>query len=158
MQVRLNRQAMDRSSVDRISRGAIRGIAKLGSQNVCRHRDPADDVVMANILTTGSSCARRGYPPPFVSRSIRSRKAAHASYPPSSATPTLSSWEGGKIGEDIILYREQKAPNGMEGYYKITFKEITESGFNWLGEWVTLDESFKYPTWKIYCTKRKQDK
>ena len=76
-------------------------------------------------------------------------------YSSASATPTLSSWEGGKIGDNIILYKEQKAPNGMDGFYKITFKDITENGFNWLGEWVTLDESFKYPTWKIYCKKRK---
>lgn len=78
-------------------------------------------------------------------------------YSSASAIPTLSSWQGGKIGNDIILHKAQKAPNGMDGFYKITFKDITENGFNWLGEWVNLDESFKYPTWKIYCNKRKTD-
>lgn len=78
-------------------------------------------------------------------------------YSSAGVTSTLSSWQGGKIGDDMILYKEQKAPNGMDGFYKITFKDITKDGFNWLGEWVTLDESFKYPTWKIYCVKRKSE-
>ena len=71
-------------------------------------------------------------------------------------SPTLSSWAGEKNEEgDIILYREQTAPNGMEGYYKINFLNIREEGFDWLGEWVNEDESIRYPTWKIYCNKRK---
>ena len=28
---------------------------------------------------------------------------------------TLPAWEGNKIGDEIILYRDQKAPNGMDG-------------------------------------------
>ena len=71
-------------------------------------------------------------------------------------TTTLSTWSGGKVYNNIILYKDQTAPNGMEGKYKITFSEISELGFNWLGEWVNLDESFKYPTWKIKCIKRKE--
>lgn len=75
----------------------------------------------------------------------------------SSATPstTLSAWEGKKTPDgNIILYRDQKAPNGLDGKYKITFSEISDNGFNWLGEWVTPDESFSYPTWVIYCKKK----
>ena len=53
----------------------------------------------------------------------------------------------------IILYRDQKAPNGMEGKYKITFSDITKDGFNWFGEWVTPDESFSYASWYIFCRK-----
>ncbi|NNC81972.1 MAG: hypothetical protein HKN79_00205, partial [Flavobacteriales bacterium] len=72
----------------------------------------------------------------------------------SAATPTarLPSWEG-YLHEDgkIILYQDQKAPNGMDGKYKITFYNITEAGYDWLGEWVTPDETFSYPTWRIYC-------
>ncbi len=74
----------------------------------------------------------------------------------SSASPstTLSAWEGNKNEKgDIVLYRDQKAPNGMDGFYKITFYEMNETGFKWLGEWVTKDESFSFPTWKIDCTK-----
>jgi hypothetical protein len=77
----------------------------------------------------------------------------------SSATPstTLPAWEGNASKDgDIILYRDQKAPNGMEGNYKITFSNISIAGFNWLGEWVTKDESISYPTWKIFCRKMKQ--
>ena len=66
---------------------------------------------------------------------------------------TLSTWEGNKIDGKIILYKEQKAPNGTEGFYKITFYDMTENGYKWIGEWVNKDESIIYPTWKIECTK-----
>ncbi|NND64193.1 MAG: nuclear transport factor 2 family protein [Flavobacteriaceae bacterium] len=69
-------------------------------------------------------------------------------------TPKLPAWEGGMRGDSIVLYNEQKAPNGMDGYYRITFSDIDEKGFKWLGEWVNTSESFSYPTWKIDCTKR----
>lgn len=70
---------------------------------------------------------------------------------------TLSAWEGNKNAEgEIILYKDQAAPNGTPGNYKITFSEISEKGFNWLGEWVDKTETFSYPMWKIYCKKRKQ--
>jgi ketosteroid isomerase-like protein len=72
-----------------------------------------------------------------------------------SAPATLSTWEGGKAAAgSIILYNKQKAPNGQDGFYKITFSDIDSAGFQWLGEWVSTDESFKYPTWKISCSKR----
>ncbi len=75
----------------------------------------------------------------------------------SSAGPTtvLSTWEGNKKDDKIILYRQQKAPNGTDGFYKINFYDIKDDGFKWLGEWVTTDESFSFPTWKIDCKKRK---
>lgn len=72
-------------------------------------------------------------------------------------TPVLSAWEGGKRGDSIVLYREQKAPNGTDGFYRITFNKISEEGFNWLGEWVNTVETFSYPTWKIVCTKIEDD-
>lgn len=76
-------------------------------------------------------------------------------YSSSIATPKLSTWEGGKQANgDIVLYKDQQAPNGMDGFYKITFSNISKDGFDWLGEWVTVDESFKYPNWKIHCVKQ----
>ena len=70
-------------------------------------------------------------------------------------TATLPVWEGNRSDKgDIILYRDQKAPNGTEGDYKLTFSEISSQGFTWLGEWVNKGETFSYPTWKIFCTKR----
>lgn len=75
----------------------------------------------------------------------------------SSANPsaTLGTWQGGKKKNNIVLYKNQKAPNGMEGNYRITFRNISNNGFNWIGEWVNLDESIVFPTWKIECIKRK---
>jgi len=77
-------------------------------------------------------------------------------YSSASAPSTLTSWSGtrNKAG-DIILYSPQKAPNGTEGFYKITFYDINQEGFQWSGEWVSTDESFSYPTWKIHCTRSK---
>lgn len=76
-------------------------------------------------------------------------------YSSGSPATTLPAWEGNKNEKgDIILYREQKAPNGMEGFYKINFTDISEDGFNWLGEWVDTNETFSYPTWKIKCKKK----
>jgi uncharacterized protein (TIGR02246 family) len=66
----------------------------------------------------------------------------------------LPAWEGGKRGDSIVLYREQKAPNGMDGSYRITFSNMNELGFDWLGEWVDTTEKIRYPTWKIACKKR----
>ena len=76
------------------------------------------------------------------------------SYPAVSIAPGV--WHGNKIGDEIILYKPQKAPGGMEGKYKITFYEIAETGFKWKGEWVNMDESINYPTWYIACRKRKE--
>lgn len=65
-----------------------------------------------------------------------------------------TSWEGGMMGNEIILSKEQKAPNGMDGFHKITFYDISDNGFNWKGEWVDKEEKFVYPTWHLFCTKR----
>jgi len=67
----------------------------------------------------------------------------------------LPVWEGNKKGDKIILYRDQKAPNGMDGFYRLTFFDITDTGFEWIGEWVDKAEKIVYPTWKISCTKRR---
>lgn len=71
-------------------------------------------------------------------------------------TPTLSAWEGNKDENgDIVLYRDQPAPNGMAGWYKIVFSDITDKGFNWTGAWVNKGETFVFPNWKISCIKKK---
>ena len=77
-------------------------------------------------------------------------------YSSSSAPPVLASWEGGiQESGNMILYREQAAPNGTDGFYRITFSNMTDTGFEWIGEWVNTDETVVYPTWKISCTKIK---
>ncbi len=69
---------------------------------------------------------------------------------------TLGTWHGNRTNDQIILYKPQPAPNGLEGFYKITFSEIKKSGFNWTGEWVNAEETIKFPTWLIFCTKRQE--
>jgi len=71
-------------------------------------------------------------------------------------TTTLSAWEGNltKEKDKILLYRDQKAPNGMEGWFRLSFYDFTDTGYKWIGEWVDKAEKIVYPTWKITCTKR----
>lgn len=76
-------------------------------------------------------------------------------YTTASAVPSLPVWEGKKTDNgNIGLYRRQAAPNGTNGYYRLSFYEITDESFKWIGEWVNLGETFSYPTWKISCTKK----
>jgi len=68
----------------------------------------------------------------------------------------LPSWEGARNEDgDIILYRDSPSPQGAPGFYKISFYNIQETGFDWLGEWVNPDGTIRYPLWKISCKKRK---
>lgn len=76
-------------------------------------------------------------------------------YSSTSATPTLPSWEGVKNEEGkIMLYKPQKAPNGADGFSRLTFYDISESGHKWKGEWVDTAETITYEFCKISCTKR----
>mgnify|MGYP001071293633 CR=1 FL=1 len=76
-----------------------------------------------------------------------------------SAVSSLPAWEGSKTKNgSIVLYREQAAPNGTEGFYRLTFYNITDEGFDWVGEWVNTEETFAYETWKINCIKVERDK
>lgn len=78
-------------------------------------------------------------------------------YATSSVTPKLSSWEGVKNKDGkIILYKPQKAPNGMEGFARLTFYDISKTGYKWIGEWVDTTETITFPFWKISCIKREE--
>ncbi len=78
-------------------------------------------------------------------------------YSSGSASSTLPVWEGLKRENgNIVLYREQTAPNGLDGFYRLTFYEIKDESFKWIGEWVNTDETIVYPTWKIDCAKQKE--
>lgn len=75
-------------------------------------------------------------------------------YTSASATPSLSSWEGAKKEDGkIVLYKPQKAPNGMDGFSRLTFYDISKSGYQWIGEWVDPSETVVFPFWRISCTK-----
>lgn len=76
-------------------------------------------------------------------------------YSNATASPSLGAWEGNLLKDgQIVLYKPSTAPNGTEGFFKISFYDISEAGFKWLGEWVSPDESLKFTTWKIECEKR----
>lgn len=77
-------------------------------------------------------------------------------YSSAAPIPTLPSWEGVKDSEanKIVLYKDSPAPNGTPGNYRLTFSDISEEGFKWVGEWVDKAETMAFPTWKIDCKKR----
>lgn len=78
-------------------------------------------------------------------------------YASSSVTPTLSSWEGVKNENGkIILFKPQKNPSGMDGFSRLTFYDISKTGYKWIGEWVDTAGTITYAFWKISCTKRKE--
>lgn len=68
---------------------------------------------------------------------------------------SLPAWEG-SLQDDgkIVLFKEQTATNGMAGFYRLTFYDISAQSFKWIGEWVNEDQTIEYPTWKIECNKR----
>ncbi len=74
-------------------------------------------------------------------------------YSSKGVTVNLPTWHGNKKDGKIVLYRPQKAPNGMEGFYRLTFYEMSRKGYKWIGEWVDTTEKIVYPTWKIECTR-----
>ncbi|MEM9077686.1 MAG: DUF4440 domain-containing protein [Bacteroidota bacterium] len=77
-------------------------------------------------------------------------------YNSSAPTTTLPTWEGSKKEDGtIVLYRDQKAPNGMDGFYRLTFYDVKSNGFKWVGEWVDKTESVVFPSWKIDCSNGK---
>lgn len=71
-------------------------------------------------------------------------------------TTTLSTWEGGKKEDNHVMYKAQKAPNGMDGFSRLSFKDISKKGFNWVQEWEDKKETIIFPTWKISCLKREE--
>lgn len=64
-------------------------------------------------------------------------------------------WTGKKESNQIVLKMPQKSPGGLDGLSRITFYDITDTGFKWKGEWVDEKETVKYPFWTIVCSIRK---
>ena len=48
---------------------------------------------------------------------------SYFSYPSVAYRPGV--WHGGKDGDKIVLLQAQKAPNGMDGYSRLTFYDIS---------------------------------
>ena len=76
-------------------------------------------------------------------------------YTTRSTSPVLSVWNGNKKDGKIVLYKDHKAPNGTEGFYRLTFYDISENGYKWIGEWTDKTETVVFPTWKIECVREK---
>ncbi len=78
---------------------------------------------------------------------------SYYSFPRIPWTPGV--WHGNRADGKIVLYKDSPAPNGTPGDYRLTFYEINNQGFSWKGEWVNKTETTVFPTWMIFCSKRK---
>jgi hypothetical protein len=72
-------------------------------------------------------------------------------YSGTAPSTVLPVWEGNMDKDNIVLYREQPAPNGLEGQHRLTFYDLSEAGFKWVGEWIDNANTIVYPTWRITC-------
>ena len=76
-------------------------------------------------------------------------------YYSSIATPSkLQTWYGNRKDDRIILLKKQNAPNGAKGFSRLTFYQISEKGYKWIGEWVDEKQTIIFPFWKINCEKQ----
>ena len=72
------------------------------------------------------------------------------------STPVYGSgsWAGGVVDDRIELERPQKAPGTqIDGVNRLTFFDISDSAFQWKGEWVSLDGATVFNYWRISCQK-----
>ena len=71
-------------------------------------------------------------------------------------TPNLNAmpetWIGGKVGNNIILKKEQKTTQGIVESV-LTFSNISTKGFNWEGKLMSKEKNIDYSFWKIWCIK-----
>lgn len=66
----------------------------------------------------------------------------------------LGTWSGGMVEDRIELERPQKAPGtDLDGTNRLTFYDITDTGFKWKGQWISEDSSFVTDYWRISCTR-----
>jgi hypothetical protein len=89
----------------------------------------------------------------FIADSSKWYVHYYASKKPST---TLSTWTGNKKDGKIVLYKDHTAPNGTPGYYRLSFYDISKTGYKWVGEWVDKTETTVYATWKIECIRPKK--
>ncbi len=71
--------------------------------------------------------------------------------------PNYSSaeWSGGLEGDRLVLRRPQQAPGTeIDGFSRLTFLNISATGFDWTGEWVSADGSVEFLFWRVSCRKR----
>ena len=67
-------------------------------------------------------------------------------------------WRGGKEGENMVFRQAQTAPSGTEGVSRLTFSNITDNRFEWVGAFVAgegTDQEFIFEFWTSSCQKTK---
>jgi len=52
---------------------------------------------------------------------------------------------------ETYSFLNRPRPLHADGLFKITFYDMTDEGYKWIGEWPNPDESIVYPTWALDC-------
>ena len=62
-------------------------------------------------------------------------------------------WKGGREGDRIVLRSPQTTATGLAVTSRLSFSQISDNGFEWLGERV-LEDGTATPNWRISATHR----
>ncbi len=63
-------------------------------------------------------------------------------------------WEGTHTEGKMVMKQKRKGPNGENLESRLTFYNITEQGFDWMGELRNLDNNSTTINWKIKAKRR----
>jgi len=67
---------------------------------------------------------------------------------------STGTWVGGMEEGNMVLRQAQKAPGtDFDGFSRLTFSNISTNGFDWDGEWESIDGSTVVPFWRMQCQK-----
>ncbi len=66
---------------------------------------------------------------------------------------SVNVWTGNREQNKIVLKMSQKSPQGYDGFSRLTFYDISDTGYKWIGEWTDPSGNIVYPFWKIVCRK-----
>lgn len=66
---------------------------------------------------------------------------------------STGTWHGNKVGDTMVMEREQKTADGRTFTSRLTFFDITKNGYKWKSESVTPAGS--RVSWKSTCTRRR---
>ena len=61
----------------------------------------------------------------------------------------VDDWEGGKQGDKMVMTSEYKNADGDRIFSRLTYHDITESGFEWTSEEINLRTGEQVVDWKI---------
>ncbi len=78
----------------------------------------------------------------------------YVSYYSSRGLPPYPFWTGKRENDKIVLNRPNSVVNNKSGTSRLTFYDLSENSFSWMGEWLSDDGTIEFVFWKISCNKK----